>query len=382
MTRHQPSFSLLLVLCILFGGTLVAQTSKTDSLLARARSMPDDTAKMRLLWRVATAIGYNYPDSAYNLLDQAVAIGDHTPYSNEYKSDALHAQAVILQRQGNWQQSERKAKQILSIVRPMNDQNRMAHAYNMLAITNGTIGRFDSAVHYYMLAIDIARPLNDHKVLITSLANLGAIYGYVMKDYPKALASAQEALDLAEKNGYKDSECGLYTILGGLMTEQGDLKTALGYYLSAVRVAQESNNQSALAEANANVAEAYIRKEMPVKAEQYARKALEMNASLKNQYIDISAHITLAKALNTQQKYAEALSFAEKELQCPDPTTRIDAYEAAWEAAKGLGERDKARKYKTAYEALRLELEAQSQVQEDIRRIERQHGIRLFARRK
>jgi tetratricopeptide (TPR) repeat protein len=233
-----------------------------------------------------------------------------------------------------------------------------------------------------MLAIDLARPLGNSKMLVTALGNLAAIYGYVMDDVPKGLASISEAIEIAEKYDYKDSKCGLYSIKGGLCGLQNDYKLAIGYYLTAGRLAQATNNIPAQAEAYANVADAYLHKGMPVKAEEYARKALEMNATSQLESVNADASISLARACILQQKYAEALPYAEPFLQHPEPSTRQKVLIACVAAAKGAHLRDKARRYKAELDAITIELQNEEELKEDILRIERQHGLRLFARRK
>lgn len=384
MTPTKPILLLLLLYVFSAGmphGWLLAQ-SKADSLLALARTMPDDTAKMRMLLRVGTMIGYNYPDSAYALMEQAVEIGNKFPGSNAHKADVLLAQAVVLQRKGDWKQTEAKTRQVMRIVQPMGDQLRIANVYNMMAITHGSFGRFDSAVYYYLLAIDLARPLSSHKMLVTALGNLAAIYGYVMNDVPKGLVSISEAIEIAEKYDFKDSQCGLYSIKGGLYSLQGDYKLAIGHYLSAGRVAHSINNVPAQAEAYSNVADAYLYKEMPVKAEEYARKALEMNAISQLESVNSDASVSLAKALVAQHRYAEALPYAEAFLQHPEPTTRQKVLVICLAAAKGAHLREKTRRYKTEFEALTIELQNEAEIREEIIRIERQLGMRTLARRK
>ncbi|MEO6303203.1 MAG: tetratricopeptide repeat protein [Bacteroidia bacterium] len=148
-------------------------------------------------------------------------------------------------------------------------------------------GETDSAIFYYMQAIDIDRKLNNKVSLAESLESAGKNLN-VLGDYNKALQFYNEALIIALEEKNPKTLSRIYNSLGLLYRLQKDNATALLYYNKALAIRTKLHDKFGIGEVYINIAgiEPDLRKKLA-----YYQKSLAI--------MKISGHkIAIASVLN------------------------------------------------------------------------------------
>ena len=105
----------------------------------------------------------------------------------------------------------------------------LSYIYNNLAEVFYFQEHYDSAVYYYNQSIRLPEDRKSSFGITFTLNGLAHIYTE-KKNYGKAIDMAQQSLQLATKNGYRDKTKEAYGILHEIYENRGDFRNALHYY--------------------------------------------------------------------------------------------------------------------------------------------------------
>ncbi|MFN3840159.1 MAG: tetratricopeptide repeat protein [Cyclobacteriaceae bacterium] len=165
-------------------------------------------AHIYLLRAVTLATKKNHPDlaNAYTFL------GRNYGKQNKYDS-ALYYIKTALAMEGS---------------QPKTDYG-LGNAYNYLGEVYTDLGRYDEALYYYSLANMLSEPqLSSFGRTLTKIG-LARVY-LKQKNYPKATQAANEAIQLAKANYYRDRARLAYLALYEIYEAQNNYKLALESY--------------------------------------------------------------------------------------------------------------------------------------------------------
>ncbi len=105
----------------------------------------------------------------------------------------------------------------------------LGNAYNYLGEVYTELGRYDEALYYYSLASMLNEPqISSFGKTLTQIG-LARVYGK-QKNYPKAIKAANEAIELAKANHYRDRARLAYLALYEIYEAQDNYKLALENY--------------------------------------------------------------------------------------------------------------------------------------------------------
>ncbi|CAN5263649.1 hypothetical protein BH09BAC5_BH09BAC5_07400 [soil metagenome] len=175
----------------------------------------------------------------------------------------------------------------------------------------------DSAMNYYLRALELAKNTNDKIVEGNALNNLGNCYKLKNK-----LSDAKDYYEdaLVVREQIKDSTGIAATLsnLGSVYQQRGDFKKAIEYYYRALPIKEREGNQNAIVSTLNNVANAYVDMNKP-------EMALEVLKRIQVLAREIGNNRSLALSYNTQGIAYFELQQYDKALECYTESAKLRA---------------------------------------------------------
>jgi CHAT domain-containing protein/Tfp pilus assembly protein PilF len=164
----------------------------------------------------------NHLAEADRLLQQAIEQCDANP---QVALQALQ-QALSIWRDGSRKAFSRESRERQGAI-----LNRMGDAYVRLR-------QYPQALESYQQALDIAKEVGDRAAKAVAFSSIGAAYQELGR-YSQALSSYQQALEAAKSIGDRSEEGRLLNKLGEILSQLGQQPQARDYYQKALAIAKE-----------------------------------------------------------------------------------------------------------------------------------------------
>ncbi len=255
-------FRVTIILLFILGSATAQQ--KSDSLFILLAKSKSDTQKITLLNNLAAEICKRDPQEALGHVKQAEALANKSKYVY-YRTPTLFTLGEVYSRLGDSTAANKYFRECIKQARLSKNFLYTGKAYNSLAVSERTHGKFDAAVEHANKSILILREMNVPAELAISLNTLGVIQN-LMGEYPQSMKTFVEGVELAEKSGDRRVKNLLYSSAGnGFSTlrnydkakeyfkkaleckDPGDLVAEASYYLNVGRIfSMQDHNDSAL----------------------------------------------------------------------------------------------------------------------------------------
>lgn len=270
-------------------------------------------------------------------------------YSIEDQIKFRKLQAELFNKKTDYSLAEQAANTGITLTKQLARPSIiMAELFNLRGFAVESMGNFDTALEDYMSALEIAESLTNNKTVVSTLANIGAIY-YITEQFKRSLIILNDALSLAQDIG--DEE-----LLGVVKSELGILYTylkqedkakefhesayqhltkanrpymafvslqniainhasnnrynqAINLYKQIIVKAKKFDNYTAIANTYTVMAEAYIKKKYndPHTAYHYILIAEKYLKSVEGANVEMIFLVNKADVLSHLEKYDEAL---------------------------------------------------------------------------
>ncbi|MFE9097033.1 BTAD domain-containing putative transcriptional regulator [Streptomyces sp. NPDC007264] len=168
-----------------------------------------------------------------------------------------------------------------------------------------SVGRFDEFKQLSRLAVAAARRGDDLAALGSSLSSLG-VACWRLGHLDEGVQSAREGRDVAARMGDRQTESHSESMIGLLLTVQGQHAEALSHLERAIALERELNIPRAEAESLSNLSTLHMQWGRYEEAARAARRALEIHRSLDYRDNHVMALTDLAFAYAGQGRYEEA----------------------------------------------------------------------------
>lgn len=176
--------------------------------------------------------------------------------SSEEKIDLLLEYSYQLKKIDTVQAMECSRKAV-EIANEINSDKYKIETLQFRGIQYSDYDQYDSAFIYLNESLNLSKKVNDFANSAKSLQVIGRNI-YSQGDYATALKYYFEALDIYEKNNYKDIQLGwTYRFTGSVFKRQENPEEALNYYLKALDVFLEYDNKKGIASSYNNIGIAY-----------------------------------------------------------------------------------------------------------------------------
>jgi len=191
----------------------------------------------------------------------------------------LNNMGIYSKIKGNIEEALEYYNESLSIAKKINDKPGMAKLNVNIGIIQGSIGNQKKALEHLKKALDIQEKIEDRPGMAGTLDNIGTIYQH-KGNFEKALDFHERSLQVGKEIGDKNSiGSSLYNI-GSVSDKKGNFKKALNHYEESLNIINKTGNRRLKTYIFTGFSETYIHLQKYDKAEENAKKALQISKSI------------------------------------------------------------------------------------------------------
>ncbi|XP_068758269.1 tetratricopeptide repeat protein 28-like [Montipora capricornis] len=149
-------------------------------------------------------------------------------------------------------------KLALKIAKELKDRRGEGRAYSHLGNAEFDLGNFKMCLSYHQLHLNIAKEVGDRKQERGAYGNLGNAY-HQLGDPKRAIFYHKLSLEISKELGDRDGEGSAYGNLGNSYDLLGDFEKAIDYHKSQLTIAKEVGNRIAEGTVYGNLGIDYLR---------------------------------------------------------------------------------------------------------------------------
>lgn len=221
----------------------------------------------------------------------------------------LNGKGIQLVNENRFPEAYAAYHEALQMARKLHDLSYTALIYNNIGIAFRLQGILDSAEHYHLLSLDIARKLEDPVKIGAALSKLAIVAGY-KGDYVTAIRELNEARRLYEENQLTSELLNTYVSLGVQYGYLKDFTKAREAYRMAEELNDSLQDKDTRLNLFNNLGYLYYNVKLDFdSARIYLFQAKEMAEELHIDRSILSATINLGNTYMDQNNYEEALTY-------------------------------------------------------------------------
>jgi signal transduction histidine kinase len=231
----------------------------------------------------------NYLVEAYSWYDKALQLQDFLSYTD--KLDIYLDWAIVNKKLSNYDTTKEFYQKALNLANTINDSEMKGFVYTGLGTLNGSIGEFDKALEYLVLAKQEAEKRQNTEGVILSETNIAKVY-LQAKNYNSAYSHLQKGYDLVVKT--KDSVSLDYVLnaYGQISNAEKKYQEAIVYHQKALKYCEKKDDKWMIARTLGFMADAFTKLGQYKMAEIHFNRCFEYGA-----YIDFQEHPKLLTSL-------------------------------------------------------------------------------------
>jgi signal transduction histidine kinase len=299
----RPFILLLLLLAPWLTVYPGAGSALTDSLKALLKEVPD-TQKVLLMSDLCWEYRLSDRDSALYYGEGALALARKSTF-RKGEAQALNDLGIILIDQNRFQTALEYFSLALEIRQEMGDSAGAASLYNKQGIIYQKQGNHSAALEKQLKALRIYEKLEEDRWISYSLNNIAIIH-YNLGNLPKSLEYHQKALDIRHKIG---DTYGIGASLGNMANvhlQSGDTQRALNYIQEAIGFLGQTRDAEALAVQLNNYGAIMLSGGSPDTALIYLNQALALRRELDDKKAIASTLASLGEVYLRKNQFERA----------------------------------------------------------------------------
>ncbi len=276
----------------------------------KIKSMPDDTAKVNLINKIADEFRDFDTEKGLFYANKALVLAQKLQYKYGV-GEAHKAMGVIYYRMGIYDASLDNNLKAISIFKELNEPLLLCKSYNNTGLVYFARIEYSKAKSYMLQGLKIANEINNNTEKSRILHNLGLIE-YENSDFDKALQYHYKSYYFSqiENNlmlmGYN------YLSIGKCFLKLNKLDSAKVKIQESIEIFKELNNPNYIAIAYNQYANFFIETKNYSKALEYANMAHKIGESIGNNYLILEASDLIANAYLGIKDYENALKYRSK----------------------------------------------------------------------
>jgi tetratricopeptide (TPR) repeat protein len=203
-------------------------------------------------------------------------------------ADALNTLCVTYSNLGEFDRSIELLLQVLELdkasgdpEKPAMDFNNIGIAYRRKGLGTGQASDFAAAAGYFEKALEIVRPGRNHKLIIKTLNNLGAVFAQTGRSQ-EALIRFQEALAIAGQTQDGEESSIVLNNIGIVYSGLGDYARSTEYYRKAIDLATRFRGKGILWEIYLDLANSQRKQNRQAEAEENYRASIAIIEDLRS----------------------------------------------------------------------------------------------------
>lgn len=247
---------LLLLSSILFSSLQsISQKAKADSLAKMLKTESIDTNRVRLMWQTGSAISFYNPDSALDIVQEALYLSRNINYQ-EGESRSLGVLSNAFIRIGNYPRALELNIEKLKLEEKRNNPRNLASVLMNIGVVYSMQEEFEKALEYYNKSDSVVKQYAVEKIDYNIALNKGDAYDRQNKS-DSSFRYFAHSLTLARVRNEPDLIGASMTGLGHSYRKLGKYEESLINYQQAIRYLTEADDDEILSEACLGFARLY-----------------------------------------------------------------------------------------------------------------------------
>ncbi|MCX8080239.1 MAG: tetratricopeptide repeat protein [Bacteroidia bacterium] len=292
----------------------------------------------------------------------------------KFKSKRLNAATqsnigIVYENQGNYQKAMENYFRSLKMYEEIGDKRGQSVSLGNIGAVYYRQGDYSKSMEYYLRSLKLYKEIGDKRGQSVNLGKIGVVY-YSQGYYPKALEYYFRALKIKEEIGDKRGLAINLGNIGVVHKEQGDsafragnIRLAAGrysrsleYYLRSLKMYEEIGDKRGQAANLGNIGALYLKQKKYKIAEEYLKKAENLNKELGTIYYLKDNYNSLSDLCQQSGRYKEALEYYKEHIKYKDSLMREENQKAAIQKEMQYNfEKEQALKEKEHQKKLELE---------------------------
>lgn len=304
---------------VLVSGTGFAQSNPAADLQRRLERAATDTARVNAANGLAHYFRNSNPDSTAFYAKKAAALSQQIGYAQGLAAALVNqGNAAILK--GDYaaalQLLQKSQSQYTHLLEKEDSdalaKNGLARALATMGVVYTQQSNYFLALENYQKALKLYESVKDKVSISKALNNIGIVYKS-QGNRPKALEYLKQSYQLQSEIREPNAAMTL-TNIGAIYFESGKPEQAFGYYNRALSAFTRFPNPIGLALLNNYLGDYYRNQDHTAEAETCYRKSLDLYEGMQNKFGASLALYNIGKLYASQQKYIEAMPFAQRSL--------------------------------------------------------------------
>lgn len=273
----------------------------------RVKSMPDDTAKVNIMNRLAdefrdydTEKGLFYAHSALELSEKL-----------KYKLGigmAHKALGINYYRMGIYDASLDNNLKAILIFKELNEKILLSKTYNNIGLIYFARTDYPKAKSYMLQGLEIANQINNNLERARILHNL-ALIDFENSDFQNAIENHFKSIELSKIENQSMLMGYNYLSIGKCYLKLNKLDSAQVKILESIAIFEELQNPNLIAMAYNQYAEFFLEIKDYTNALDFAGKARKIGESIGSRYTVLEAYDLMAKAYLSLKDFENALTY-------------------------------------------------------------------------
>lgn len=245
---------LLILICVI-SISFSANSQNLDSLLTVARQTKNDSAKIRMLNKIAFSYIFNDSDKALQVIKEGKVLAKASKFNLGF-NELTNTHGIYMDVTGQSDSAGYYFEKALKMSRTHGYQKVESMCVNNLGMFHWNRGDFDIALDYFFQALKMNEAIDDEKSTSYCLNNIGLIY-QEMNLNNKALDYHRRALAIRQKYNLENDQIASLNNIGINLKDLGRVDEAIEIYKEGIALAKEKNNQIDYYKLIDNLANAY-----------------------------------------------------------------------------------------------------------------------------
>ena len=267
----MKNFCFIIFISVLCKGLVMGQGNRTDSLLQKIESAPNDTSKVLLLLKTGQSYYFSKPDSCLTLALQGLELARQLEYTHG-EEQALQMAGEAYRFLGNYPKSLEMQFRSLQINNEIKNLEGAALAKGFIGFTYLEMGEYRLALQNLLPAKPVLESAQNTVIASFVSSHIGSCYTFLSKP-DSAIFYNQESLRLLELKPYPPLRTLVYDRLGSMNEKEGKFSEAFDWYQKALYFANLTGIKVNISRSQKLLAGLYFKQGRTDSALHYARLA-------------------------------------------------------------------------------------------------------------
>lgn len=253
----------------------------------------DNSGVMMEKIQEARRISFKHPDTAYRMSKEVYeqSKADNLVREQAY---ALFAMAMACRSMTKLKDCYNYAYDSLKLFQYLSDSVGISSALNLLGVVYFYYAKYESALEYFLKALNHLKDHEDDITLSRIYNNLGEVYRET-GNLNEAITSYENALNICEKHNFLTNKGAILSNLGQIYFERKDFDNSYRYYKESYNILIQSGNVDTMSDVESRIGKIHFVKNQFDLARDYYMNALNRLNGINNKFFAIDVLVNLAE---------------------------------------------------------------------------------------